>query len=133
MKYLVDTNMWIEFFHKRQSVYNHLIQIPPKDIYVSEITIAELTYGAVHSKDIARHLSETQNIIDNFQIVSISKVLRNYADIRHSLFLKNRKNVGDFDILIGATAVYYNYVLVTDNTKDFKDMPDIIIENWIER
>ncbi len=38
----------------------------------------------------------------------------------------------NFDLLIGCTAVTNQMVMVTDNIKDFKNIRDIEIENWIK-
>ena len=132
-KYLIDTNTWIEYFHNRSGVMEHLKEIPAENIYVSEITIAELIYGAVHSRNEEKHLNETYEISETFNVVAISNVLRQYADLRHALVNQNQKNVGDFDILIGATALHYDMIIVTDNIKHFKLMPEIKIENWVSR
>jgi tRNA(fMet)-specific endonuclease VapC len=132
-KYLIDTNTWIEYFHNRSGVMEHLKEIPAENIYVSEITIAELIYGAVHSRNEEKHLNETYEISETFNVVAISNVLRQYADLRHALVNQNQKNVGDFDILIGATALHYDMIVVTDNIKHFKLMPEIKIENWVSR
>jgi tRNA(fMet)-specific endonuclease VapC len=39
--------------------------------------------------------------------------------------------VDDFDLLIGCTAVTEGMMLVTENVKDFKNIKDIRIENWV--
>ena len=41
--------------------------------------------------------------------------------------------IGQFDLLIGATARHYGLTVVTDNLKDFSPMPGVKIENWVER
>ena len=41
--------------------------------------------------------------------------------------------IDDFDILIGATALKYDMILVTENIKHLSRVPGIIIENWINR
>ena len=40
---------------------------------------------------------------------------------------------GEFDLLIGCTAVAKKMIMVTENVKDFQNIQDIQIENWIER
>ena len=55
--YILDTDTWIEFFHHRGGVADHIADTPANKIFASEISIAELTYGALHSKDVQRHLS----------------------------------------------------------------------------
>ena len=41
--------------------------------------------------------------------------------------------IGNFDILIGATALHYGLTVVTDNVKHFEPMPGVKVENWIKR
>ena len=40
--------------------------------------------------------------------------------------------IADFDLLIGATAVYHELVLVTNNTKHFERMQSLRLENWMQ-
>lgn len=40
---------------------------------------------------------------------------------------------GEFDLLIGCTAVAEKMIMVTENVDDFKNIKGIQIENWIER
>ena len=39
----------------------------------------------------------------------------------------------NFDLLIGCTSVIYRLVMVTENLKDFKNISNIRLENWIRR
>lgn len=40
--------------------------------------------------------------------------------------------ISDFDLLIGATAVANDMVLITRNVKHFQRIQNIKIENWID-
>jgi tRNA(fMet)-specific endonuclease VapC len=40
--------------------------------------------------------------------------------------------VGEFDLLIGSTAIVHDLVLITRNTKDFAGLDGIELENWID-
>ena len=105
---------------------------PIDKIFVSEVTIAELTFGALHSNAVERHLKEPKAIEDTFTILPISKAIRDYAEIRHEMTSKG-KIVGDFDILIGATARHYNLTVVTHNTKHFQHMIGVNIVDWVTK
>ncbi|MBP3227382.1 MAG: PIN domain-containing protein [Bacteroidaceae bacterium] len=129
--YLLDTDTWIEYFHRRCGVEAKINALPANEIFASEVTIAELTYGALHSKAIERHLKETQMIEDAFTVLPISDALRDYAEIRHATASQGL-GVADFDILIGATARHYGLTVVTHNTKHFGRMPGVQIVDWIE-
>lgn len=39
----------------------------------------------------------------------------------------------EFDLLIGITAIENQLILVTDNTKDFKNLKGMKMENWYVR
>lgn len=130
-KYIIDTNTFIEYFKHRNGVPERMNQESREDLCVSEVTIAELLYGAVHSKSIDRHLREVRELQRDITVLPISDVIDDYADIRHVLTSKGI-TVEDFDILIGATARHYGLIAVTDNLKHFNPMPDVEVENWIK-
>jgi len=46
---------------------------------------------------------------------------------------KTGNMIDDFDLLIGATAIANNMILVTENEKHLSRLSGIQIENWIER
>jgi len=129
--YILDTDTWIEYFHRRNGVEKHIAATPADQIYVSEVSIAELTYGALHSKAVEKHLQETQAIQDAFTVLPLGDWARDYAEIRQALTSKGLV-VGDFDILIAVTARHYGLTVVTHNIKHFSQMPDIKCVDWVE-
>jgi tRNA(fMet)-specific endonuclease VapC len=65
-------------------------------------------------------------------IVPIFNALNVYAREKAKL-RKSGKLIDDFDILIGATAVANNLILVTENEKHLVRISKVKIENWITR
>ena len=135
-KYILDTCTWIEFFHERSSVKEKVDEMDPDQIFASEITLAELTYGAINSSDYERHIKEPQWLRQYITVFPISDVFEEYGQIRCAL-KKIKKDIdqkiGQFDMLIGATALHYGLTVVTDNIKDFSLMPGVKCVNWVER
>ncbi len=135
-KYILDTCTWIEYFHQRNGVPQHIDAVGRKNLCASEITLAELTYGAIKSDNYERHIKEPQLLRRDIIIYDISDVFEEYGLIRCALN-KIRKNldkeVGQFDMLIGATALHYGLTVVTENIKHFSLMPGVKCENWVER
>ena len=129
---MLDTNSWIEYFKNRNGVADHVDALPRTQLCASEITVAELIYGAYNSKNFEKHYREAMWLKNNIEIYPISDALDDYGDIR---FATKRKGspIGQFDLLIGATARHYGLTVVTDNLKDFLPMPGVKIENWVER
>ena len=131
-RYLLDTNTWIEYLKDRNGVPDRVDALPRERLAVSEITIAELIYGAFNSSNFKKHIQEATWLRENVEVYPISDVLEDYGEIR---FATKRKGnpVGQFDILIGATARHFGLTVVTDNEKDFLTMPGVRIENWVQR
>lgn len=75
-------------------------------------------------------------MVDDFAneltIVPIFNSLNIYAKEKARL-RKSGKMLDDFDLLIGATALANNLILVTENEKHLERMSEIRIENWIIR
>jgi len=135
-KYLLDTCTWIEFFHERHGVKEHVEAMDPDQLFASEVTLAELTYGAINSSDYERHIKEPKRLRRAVTVYPISDVFEEYGHIRCALKKIKKdldKEVGQFDMLIGATALHYGLTVVTDNIKHFSLMPGIKCENWVER
>ncbi len=135
-KYILDTCTWIEYFHERNGVKERVDEKDIDQIFASEVTLAELTYGAMNSGDYERHIREPEWLRQYVTVYDISDVFNEYAQIRCALnkIKKNLdKDVGSLDIFIGATALHYDLTVVTDNIKHFGLMPGVKVENWVNR
>ena len=73
-KYILDTNTWIEHFHQRSGVTSHVLELPTTQLFVSEVTLAELTFGAYNSGDYERHIKEPQWLRRFITVLGISDV-----------------------------------------------------------
>lgn len=51
MKYLLDTNICIHFFRGKYNLIDKFIEVDLKNCAISEITLAELTFGAENSNN----------------------------------------------------------------------------------
>lgn len=100
------------------------------EVYISEITLAELKFGVSNSKTPTKNKKALSNFLTGIKILPIIDALDIYADEKARL-RKIGFSVDDFDLLIGATAVTNGLILVTNNEKHFKRFSEIKIENWV--
>lgn len=103
-----------------------------KELYISEITRAELLFGIYKCDGLKRErLSQKINLfLENIPVLPFSgNVVEIFAKLRADL-LKNGNIIEDFDIMIASTAIANNATLVTNNEKHFLHIPNILIENW---
>lgn len=73
-KYILDTCTWVEYFHHRHGVREHVEKLATVQLSASEVTLAELTYGAINSADYERHIKEPQALRRDVKIYDISEV-----------------------------------------------------------
>ena len=70
-KYILDTNTWIEHFHRRPEIRKRIKELDPDQLYVSEVTLAEMTFGALNSKNYERHIKEPQELRESVTVLGI--------------------------------------------------------------
>lgn len=130
-KYLLDTNICAYFLNGKYDLINTIDRIGFENCAVSEVTIAELKFGTEKST----FKEKNRKIIESFQllidIIPIFPALDVYAKEKARLKTKGMI-LDDFDLLIGATAIYNEIILVTKNKSDFERMEKIKIEDWTE-
>lgn len=67
--------------------------------------------------------------IPKFAVIPIYSSLDIYA-VEKAKLRKQGLLIDDFDILIGATAIYYNMIVVTNNIDHFSRLENISIDDW---
>ena len=133
MKYLLDTNICVFFFRGKFNVADVLLKKGYENCYVSEITIAELRYGAENSPNPQKNNELIDTFLQQIAIIPITESINTYAKEKARLKRLGLLLDDEFDLLIGATAIANNMMLVTDNEKHLSRLADIKIENWIKR
>ena len=101
----------------------------PNSLFISEITLAELKFGAANSLSPKRNTNSLKNFLTGVQVLPIFDALDIYANEKARL-RKAGQIVDEFDLLIGASAIANDLILVTNNEKHFERLMGISIENW---
>jgi tRNA(fMet)-specific endonuclease VapC len=133
VKYLLDTSICVFFFRDRFNIADALRAKGPENCCVSEITVAELRYGAENIINPQKHHQLLDAFLQQIATIPITNSIRTYAEEKVRLKKAGTPLHDEFDLLIGASAIYNGLTLVTDNLKDFKHMAGIQIENWTKR
>lgn len=132
MKYLLDTNICIHFFRGKYDLFSKFEMIGLTNCAISEITLAELVFGAENSIKPKKNLNIIKKFIDNISILPIYDSIYLYGKEKARLRKKGIM-ISDFDLLIGCTSVEKDLIMVSENTKEFKRISNIKLENWINR
>jgi tRNA(fMet)-specific endonuclease VapC len=129
MEYLLDTDICIFFLKGKYGIKDKIIAAGIDNCYISEITVAELKYGAEKSENYSKHSKEVDKMEELFTVVPIYNSLDSFA--KEKVRLQKQGNlIPDFDLLIGTTSVHNNMILVTNNEKHLKRIEGVSLENW---
>ncbi|AKH77990.1 PIN domain protein [Leptospira interrogans str. FPW1039] len=131
--YLLDTNICIFLIKKKNAtLLENLKKKLNKDLFVSSLTVAELEFGIQKSEFKEKNKVALIEFLTIFNILSFSdKDVESYGIIRADLERKGNV-IGSIDMLLAAQAIANNYIFVTNNTKEFKRIKALKIENWTQ-
>jgi tRNA(fMet)-specific endonuclease VapC len=114
-----------------KNVQDNFLKYEKTPKFISIITYGELLYGAKKSEQIEKNCAKVYQIKNLFPVILIDMpVIEVFSDIK-SKYRKTGIVIDDFDLLIAATAISYNQILVTNNIKHFEPIKELKIENWI--
>lgn len=129
--FMLDTNIIIYAIKNNpKTVIANMSKHKPKDICISSITYAELVYGVEKSKSVEKNWIVLSLMLSNIEVKQFDNLAaEEYGRIRDRLE-KDGRVIGPLDMLIAAHAKSQNCILVTNNTREFKRVKDLKIENW---
>ena len=130
-QYLLDTDVCIEIIKQNERVLDKVEAVGEENCFVTDITIAELFYGAAKSGRLD-HFEDVDKILQLFNLRPMLPSLRLYGENKAMLENQGRM-IGEFDLLIGSCAVYHDFIMVTSNLKHFDHIPNIQLEDWAQK
>lgn len=133
MKYMLDTNVLVHLIrNKSENVKNRLRQENISDVCISSITYAELEYGVSKSSNKEKNALALLTVLSGIKVLPLGESAgKVYGSIRASLE-KDGNVIGPNDMLIAAHALAEGLTLVTNNTREFRRVPGLNIEDWTD-
>jgi tRNA(fMet)-specific endonuclease VapC len=105
----------------------------PDTIRIPSIVAAELVHGAEKSLNTERSMEQVKKFLMQFEITPFDTLAAySYGKIRASLE-KQGQIIGPNDLIIAATALSRNGILVTNNTREFSRVQDLVLEDWTKQ
>jgi tRNA(fMet)-specific endonuclease VapC len=130
MAYLIDTNIIIYSLKNDKNIQAKFIEHEKIPKCISIITYGELLYGAKKSEQAENNCAKVYRIGTLFPVIPIDlPIIEIFSDLK-SKYRKTGIVINDFDLLIAATALTYNQILVTNNIKHFEKIRELRTENW---
>jgi len=130
VKYLLDTNVCVDFLNRHQGIVERIQSSSPEDLCLSSIVVAELRYGADRSRRKTQNHDRLDLLTAEIQCVDFDlAAARVYGRIRSDLEAGGLP-IGPYDMMIAAHTLSLGLVLITDNEREFRRVAGLKIENW---
>jgi tRNA(fMet)-specific endonuclease VapC len=132
VRYLFDTNTCVQLLRHRTAspVAARLAAATPGDVVLCSVVVAELLFGALGSRDLAKNLADVRAFVAGFRSLDFdARAAEEYAKVRADLAVKGTP-IGPNDLLIAAIALANGLTLVTHNTAEFSRVVGLTLEDW---
>ena len=129
--YLLDTNACIRILNNTSpALVAQLGQHRPSDLRLCSVVKAELLYGARRSSRPAENIRLLQSFFVPFVSVPFDDGCAEHYGIIRSDLQRAGTPIGPNDLMIAATAIANDLVLITHNTREFARIVELRLEDW---
>jgi tRNA(fMet)-specific endonuclease VapC len=123
--YLVDTDWIIDCLYGRPDATQTLLDLASDGLAVSLMTYGELYQGAYYARDPQPALRGLRTCLQGKRVLPLNRaILERFGVVRGDL-TRRGLTIGDFDILIAATALHHDLTLVTRNRRHFSRVANL--------
>lgn len=128
--YVLDTNSVVFFLKGEGRVGERLLARKPAEVALPAIVLYELEIGVARSKLPARRRQQLDTLLDAVRVLPFgpTEALAG-AQIRADLE-RSGEGIGPLDTLIAATALAHRGTLVTHNTREFRRVRGLTVQDW---
>ncbi len=130
--YLLDTNNCAYFMSRKYpTVTAKFREHDPGDLAISSIVAGELAYGVENSARVESNRRNLELFLSKMTVLSWDEAAIWHFGIHKTRLKKAGTKIGELDLLIGCQALALDAVLVTNNTREFKRIEGLKLENWV--
>ena len=131
--YMLDSCVCIDIMRGKLPIaWNLMRKSDPRQFMIPAIVVAELDFGIENSRDPREMRMLTESFLAPFAIAPFdSTCARAYGVLRKQLRDAGTP-IGPNDMLIAATAIAHQAILVSNNARKFQRIPGLRLESWYE-
>ena len=131
MKFLLDTDICSAHLRQRRGLFHRFIQ-HGGGLATSTVSLAELFAWAYKQDDPSTILRLIDDLVEDVIVVPFdADCSKTFGQLRGAQ-LRDGRLVGALDLMIAAVAITHDLTLVTHNAKDFRTIPGLRVEDWLE-
>lgn len=129
MSIILDSDHCIAILRKRLDVSTRInLQTP---LFVTAITVSELTFGAHKSARVAQNLAQVDVLLNGVTILPFdTDAARRHGELKDYL-RRAGTPLADLDLQIACIALVHALPLATHNTSHFNRIPGLHLVDWL--
>jgi len=128
VKFLLDSNAVIALLKGQPRFLERLRAYQPADFGLPSIVAHELYFGAYKSQRPAANLARVEAL--QFEVLEFDREDSRRAGALRSQLAAAGTPIGPYDVLIAGQALARELTLITHNTREFKRVPGLRLEDW---
>jgi len=132
MRFMLDTDSCIALIKRKPgSILRRLTSLSPGEAGISAITLAELRYGVAKSGQNETNRLALDEFLLPLEVADFDgPAAESYGIVRAALE-KAGTPIGPLDTQIGAHALSLGAILVTHNSREFRRIRGLAVEDWL--
>jgi len=129
VRYLVDTDWAIHYLNGRLETVNRLEELKEQGLGLSVVSLAELYEGIFYSSDPSKSEEGLDDFLHRVTVIGIDNESCKLFGKERGRLRAGGKTTGDFDLLIGVTAIQHDLTLLTNNRRHFEVIGGLSLES----
>ena len=127
VSYLIDTDWAVHHLNGVEEIRIKLMGMKPDGLGLSVISLAELYEGAYYSRDSETSHQQLVTFLSSVAVLGVNEEICRIFGQQRGYLRQRGLMIGDFDLLIAATCLYYDLILLTNNRRHFQRIEDLKI------
>ncbi len=129
LRYLGDTDWAVHFLAGQPAVTHQLRELRPQGVGLSVISLAELYEGVFHSRDPHESQVRLDDWLEAVTVLGVDEDTCKLFGRQRGRLRGTGTLIGDFDLLIGVTALQHDLTLMTNNRRHFERIEGLRLES----
>lgn len=130
MSFVIDTDTCSAHIKGHPLVHKRFLQYGGR-LYISVVTLAELTIWARRAKAPAKRAKQVNHLLKSVVPLDVTvDIAEKFGEVQGGL-MDIGLSAPDLDLLIAATALVHGHTVVTHNTADFANVPGLSVVDWL--
>lgn len=132
MIFLLDTNICSAHMRRPARLAHRFVQHVGQ-LAIPTVVLAELYAGAYRHSNSARLLALVSDLVQEVHVLAFdARCAEEFGRVRGRL-LQQGISVSTVDLMIASVALVHDLTLVTHNTADFRNIPGLRLDDWLNR